>query len=81
MKTRKMAQIIEMARHYNCKPSEILRIDDEYAAYCFDEVAFYLWNEAIDKEGRIKWNKIRWEDETKKNKTNKDMIKFMQKYS
>ncbi|MBS4536806.1 hypothetical protein GOQ29_14390 [Clostridium sp. D2Q-14] len=76
-----MAQIIEMSKHYKCKPSEILNIDDDYLAYCFDEVAFYLWSEAIDKEGKVKWNRIKWKENVKKDRNNKDIIKFMQAHS
>lgn len=26
-----------MSKIYHCRPSEILKIDDEYTAFCFDE--------------------------------------------
>ena len=29
-----------MAREYHKRPSEILSIDDEYVAYCFDQAIF-----------------------------------------
>lgn len=70
-----------MARHYKCKPSDILNIADEYTAYCFDEVAFFLINQATDDKGVLKWNKIKWGNDKKAQKTNKDLIKHMQKYS
>lgn len=75
-----MAQVIIMANKYRKRPSEILGIDNDYLAYCFDEVALFLEAEATDKEGNINWNRIRWKDEKKK-EPNKDLIKFIQKHS
>jgi len=68
-----------MANKYQKRPSEILNIDNDYLAYCFDEAALYLEAEATDKEGNIKWNRIRWKDNKKK--TNKDLIDFIGKHS
>jgi len=73
-----MAQVIIMANKYGKRPSEILGIDNDYLAYCFDEVALFLEVEATDKEGNINWNRIRWENNKKK--TNKDLIEFIQKH-
>lgn len=69
-----------MGKHYKKRPSEIINIEDEYTAYCFDEVAFFLLNEATDDKGVLKWNRIKWEQEKKENKTNHTLIKFMQKH-
>lgn len=62
---------------YQKTPSEILRINDDFIAFCFDEVAFYIMNEAIDKDGNFNWNKFKWKDV--KRKTNKDFIEFVKK--
>ena len=70
-----MAQIITMAKHYRKRPSEILNINNDYAAYCFDEVAFYLQVEATDKEGNLDWSKINWVDNVR---TNKDFMNFLE---
>lgn len=67
-----------MAKHYKKLPSEIMNIDNEYLAYCFDEVAFYLEGEATDNDGRLNWDKIKWEKERSKN-PNKELIGFIQK--
>lgn len=72
-----MAQIIILAKHYQKRPSEILAIDDEYTAFCFDEWSLYLTAEATDKEGKLNWNKIRWRDN--KGKGNKDFMEFVKK--
>lgn len=34
-----------MARQYRIRPSEILNIDDEYTAFCFDEACAYISNQ------------------------------------
>ena len=70
--------MIIMAKRYQKRPSEIMNIDNDYLAYCFDEVALYLEVEATDDKGHINWNKIRWKDDIKK--TNKDLIDFIQKH-
>lgn len=31
-----------MARRFRSRPSDILRVDDGYAAYCFDEACCYI---------------------------------------
>ena len=74
-----MAQIIMMAKEYRKRPSEILFIDDEYLAYCFDEVAYYLTTEAIDKKGQLNWNKFRWKNTERK--TNADFMRFLQEHA
>lgn len=64
-----------MAKEYRCKPSEILNIESEYAAYCFNEVAFYLLGKATDEEGNVDLKKINWKkDEDEKPKNNKGFI-------
>ncbi len=76
-----MAQVIIMAKHYRKRPSEILNIDNDYLAYCFDEVALYLESEATDNNGNINWNRIRWEDDKgKSNNSNKDLMDFIRKH-
>jgi hypothetical protein len=70
-----------MAKHYRKRPSEILNIDNDYLAYCFDEVALYLESEATDNNGNINWNRIRWEDDKgKSNNSNKDLMDFIRKH-
>ena len=31
-----------MARKYRCRPSDILKLEDDYAAYCLDEACVYI---------------------------------------
>lgn len=73
-----MAQVIIMANKYRKRPSEILNIDNDYLAYCFDEAALFLEVQATDDKGQINWNRIRWKDEKKK--SNRDLIEFIQKH-
>lgn len=35
--TRKIESIISMSKLYNCLPSVLLGIDDDYTAFCFNE--------------------------------------------
>lgn len=65
-----------MAKRYQKRPSEILNIDNDYLAYCFDEVALYLELEALDNKGNYNWNKFRWKE--KEAGTNEDLIQFIQ---
>lgn len=69
-----MAQVIQMARQYNCRPSEFLELAG-YEAYCFDEVALFLLAEATDREGKINWKRIRWK--TDKPKSNQELVDFI----
>lgn len=55
-----------------------MSIDDNYLAYCFDEVCYHYQCEATDNKGRINWNKIKWTDEKKR--SNKDLIEFINKH-
>ena len=74
-----MAQVIIMANKYGKRPSEMLGIDNDYLAYCFDEAALFLEVQATDNKGEINWNRIRWKGEKKK--SNKDLIEFIKKYN
>ena len=73
-----MAQVIIMAKHYRKRPTEILNIDNDYLAYCFDEVALYLESEATDDKGNVNWNMIKWKDNKKE--SNRELVQFIQKY-
>ena len=39
-----------MARMYQERPSNILRIDDEYTSFCFDEACAYIMSKIDDGE-------------------------------
>lgn len=43
-------RIINQALKFNKLPSEILRIDDEYTAFCFDEACLYIINQLENKK-------------------------------
>lgn len=70
-----MAEVIMMAKNYRVRPSELLGIEGEYAAFCFDEAAFYMLAEATDKDGKINWNKFKWRGGKK---TNEDFIRYIE---
>ena len=65
-----------MAKRYQKTPSEILNIPNEYLAYCIDEVAYFLEINAMDKEGNLNWDKIRWSDS--ENSPNQEMINLIE---
>ena len=60
-----MSQIITMARTYQQRPSEIMGIKDSYTAYCFDETAYYLTQQATDEDGITDFRRIKWTDRPK----------------
>lgn len=69
-----MAQVIIMAKKFYKRPSEILKIDDDYIAYCFDEVSLYIEGLAINKKGELDWDLINWTDDIK---SNEKLIEFI----
>lgn len=71
-----MANVIMMARNYRVRPSELLGIEGEYAAFCFDEAAFYMLAEATDKDGKVNWNKFKWRGGGTKG--NEDFVRFIE---
>lgn len=42
-----------MSKQYKCRPSEILSIEDEYTAFCFDEACAEIWAHLMNKETAI----------------------------
>lgn len=65
-----------MSREYQTRPSQLLGIENDYLAYCLDEVCLYLLSEATDSKGKVNWGKFRWRDSEKK--TNQDFLEFLQ---
>lgn len=54
-------RVINQSQKFNKLPSEIIRLEDEYTAFCFDEACMYIisqlendknptWTEDIEKE-------------------------------
>lgn len=72
-----MAQVIILANKHRKRPSEMLGIDNDYLAYCFDEMALYLEAEATDDKGKTNWNRIKWAGE--KPTGNKKMMDFIKR--
>lgn len=50
MKSPQILNILAMAKRYRQRPSNIVGVDDEYAAYCFDEACIFLYNALEDKK-------------------------------
>lgn len=66
-----------MAKRYHQRPSSILGIDDDYTAYCFDELALKLEALATDDKGHTNWDRLMWRADPPK--TNKDLMDFIAK--
>ena len=39
-----------MSKTYHTRPSEVIRIEDEYTAYCFDEACAYFLSELSENK-------------------------------
>ena len=37
-----MLQLINMSNLYRCRPSDLLHIEEEYAAWCLDEACLFV---------------------------------------
>jgi len=59
-----------MASTWKKRPSEMLNIDDEYIAYCFDEACTYIINQLKDDK------KPHWKQE-KGNRSNNPGLKLL----
>ena len=61
---------------YHKRPSEILGIQDEYTAFCFDEACIFIKAQLMDKK------KPRWiaQQKTPKSKNNSGLIDFMKQH-
>lgn len=40
--TKRINELINMMNLYRCRPSELLHVDEEYAAWCLDEACAYV---------------------------------------
>lgn len=72
-----MGTTLLMANHYNVKPSELIGLENEYTAYCFDEIGLMLWNEAIQEDGSIDFSKIYSKKENTPSKSNQGLAELM----
>lgn len=77
MESKQVMRIINQSRTYKLRPSEVINIDDEYTAFCFDEACMFIVQmlEETDKNGKYvneaKWH-VEKEEETDSN--NSDLI-------
>lgn len=39
-----------MSKIYNCRPSQIVSLEDEYTSYCFDEACAFIISKMNDGE-------------------------------
>lgn len=45
-----MESVITMSKLYGCLPSEILGIEDNYTAFCFNEACAYICSKLLQDE-------------------------------
>ena len=50
MKSKHIFRVIRLAKDFNKRPSEIMCIDDEYTAFCFDEACSSIEEMLRDKD-------------------------------
>lgn len=43
-------RVINQSQMYNLLPSQVLKIEDEYTAFCFDEACMYIIGKIRDEE-------------------------------
>lgn len=58
-----------MARIYKLRPSQILNIENDYDAFCFDEACDYILSELSKEKSRTP----KWEDEKQDIREKKSM--------
>lgn len=67
-----------MARTYKIRPSQILRIENDYDAFCFDEACDYILSELSDENPKTP----KWIDNNKANSDdNKATMEWMLKHN
>ncbi|WP_369703029.1 hypothetical protein [Clostridium moutaii] len=70
-----------MAKTYKTRPSQILSIEDNYTAFCFDEACDYILSELSKEKPRTpKWD-YKENIDLSSNESNKDTIKWMMKHN
>lgn len=42
VRTRRLLQLINMSNAYRCSPSQLLHVEEDYAAWCLDEACFFV---------------------------------------
>ena len=67
-------RIINQALRFKKLPSEILKIKDEYTAFCFDEACMYIITQIEDKKKPL------WDEDRKKNPKNKKDKYYLNDY-
>lgn len=42
MASEQIFTVLSIANLYNCRPSDVMGVDDQYTAYCFDSACAYI---------------------------------------
>lgn len=67
--SRQIEPVIAMSRLYNCRPSDVINIEDEYTAYCFNEACALIIIRMQNGE-KPEYGKNRFEKNEKTHYTN-----------
>jgi len=62
--------VLTMAKNYKIRPSQIINLNSEYEAFCFDEACSYILNELNKEDAK----EPRFDDETQHG--NDDLIEY-----
>lgn len=54
MTSRKVLEVIAIAKQYNCRPSDVIGDLDTYTAYCFDSACVYIYTHYTEKNDKGK---------------------------
>ena len=65
MQSSEVVRLIVIANRYNKLPSEILKIEEEYTAFCLDEACAYIHAQLEKEDAKPRW--IDKQEEEKKN--------------
>lgn len=63
--------VIAIAKAYNCRPSDIVDVDNSYTAFCFDRACLYI-QQTIEEKKPLYFP----EDEGKRKQQGNDFIKM-----
>lgn len=50
MKSRRILGILAQAQRYKILPSQVIKVEDEYTAFCFDEACAFIMGKIDNKE-------------------------------
>lgn len=52
MKSQQILSVINIAKSFGVLPSQVVHLDNEYTAYCFDEACAYILNKMTGDDAK-----------------------------